>query len=194
MAPHTTLSVLLASACIISPAFAINSQLVGTWSTKSAKVLTGPGFYNPINDSFIEPSLTGISYSFTSDGFYEEAYYRAIANLYTDPYSKLMRLDLYEWDGTPMNPMYLAYRPPQMLPTVTMNPTATAAASASATAKAKRWFKRDGEEREEVIALNKDAAHIKRSIEHPLLQRIDLNMLWWAGVAMTIFGGAAYIL
>jgi hypothetical protein len=38
------------------------------------------GFYNPINDSFIEPSHTGISYSFTADGFYEEAYYRAISN------------------------------------------------------------------------------------------------------------------
>jgi hypothetical protein len=38
------------------------------------------GFYNPVNDSFIEPSHTGISYSFTSDGYYEEAYYRAISN------------------------------------------------------------------------------------------------------------------
>lgn len=28
----------------------------------------------------IEPERTGISYSFTSDGHYEEAYYRAIAN------------------------------------------------------------------------------------------------------------------
>ena len=28
----------------------------------------------------IEPSRPGISYSFTSDGYYEEAYYRAISN------------------------------------------------------------------------------------------------------------------
>jgi hypothetical protein len=28
----------------------------------------------------IEPERTGISYSFTTDGFFEEAYYRAIAN------------------------------------------------------------------------------------------------------------------
>ena len=27
-----------------------------------------------------EPSHTGFSYSFTADGFYEEAYYRAISN------------------------------------------------------------------------------------------------------------------
>jgi hypothetical protein len=28
----------------------------------------------------IEPKHTGISYSFSADGFYESAYYRAIAN------------------------------------------------------------------------------------------------------------------
>lgn len=27
-----------------------------------------------------EPDITGISYSFTSDGYYEEAYYRALSN------------------------------------------------------------------------------------------------------------------
>jgi hypothetical protein len=38
------------------------------------------GFYDPVNEKMFEPSLTGISYSFTDDGHYEEAYYRAIAN------------------------------------------------------------------------------------------------------------------
>jgi hypothetical protein len=38
------------------------------------------GFYDPVNDTMFEPELTGFSYSFTSDGYYEEAYYRAIAN------------------------------------------------------------------------------------------------------------------
>lgn len=33
-----------------------------------------------MTDDLIEPNRTGISYSFTSDGFYEEAYYRAISN------------------------------------------------------------------------------------------------------------------
>lgn len=37
-------------------------------------------FYDPVNDNLIEPSRPGISYSFTSDGFYEESYYRAISN------------------------------------------------------------------------------------------------------------------
>ena len=55
-------------------------NLVGTWTTKSRKVFTGPGIYDPIKDKFIEPALPGISYSFTKDGFYEEVYYRAIEN------------------------------------------------------------------------------------------------------------------
>ena len=76
--------------------------LVGTWSTKSKSVLTGPvsvarqacehldehaqltcssqDFYNPVTDTLIEPALTGISYSFTIDGYYEEAYYRAVSS------------------------------------------------------------------------------------------------------------------
>ncbi|KAI6889964.1 hypothetical protein KC318_g13791, partial [Hortaea werneckii] len=56
------------------------SDIVGTWSTKSNKTTTGPDFYDPINEELIEPSRTGISYSFTADGWYEEAYYRAIPN------------------------------------------------------------------------------------------------------------------
>jgi hypothetical protein len=38
------------------------------------------GFFDPLNDELIEPERTGISYSFTEDGHYESAYYRAIAN------------------------------------------------------------------------------------------------------------------
>lgn len=59
---------------------AISQQLVGTWTTSSKQVITGPGFYDPVNDKFTEPNLPGISYSFTQDGWYEEAYYRAIPN------------------------------------------------------------------------------------------------------------------
>ncbi|CAG7924925.1 unnamed protein product [Penicillium olsonii] len=72
------------------------NDLVGTWTTKSRQVITGPvgrsiqlgpngtnahqGFYDPLEDRLLEPSLTGISYSFDSDGNYESAYYRAISN------------------------------------------------------------------------------------------------------------------
>jgi Chaperone for protein-folding within the ER, fungal len=58
----------------------VDGALVGTWTTKSKAVLTGPGFYNPVTDKLTEPNHPGISYSFTEDGHYEEAYYRAISN------------------------------------------------------------------------------------------------------------------
>ncbi|RAL66303.1 hypothetical protein DID88_005973 [Monilinia fructigena] len=182
MAPLVLPSILIASACLFSTASTAPNvdELVGTWSTKSAAVLTGPGFYNPVNDSLLEPTHTGISYSFTADGYYEEAYYRAISNpakpsflspfsvdgrqlesapcaashatytrynqsetmqkyqVYTDPYTKLTRLDLYQFDGTPVNPMFLAYSPALMLPTETLNPTSKAASTS--TSKMKRWL------------------------------------------------------
>lgn len=58
----------------------VDDALVGTWSTKSNAVFTGPGFYNPVTDKLTEPTHPGISYSFSEGGHYEEAYYRALAN------------------------------------------------------------------------------------------------------------------
>jgi hypothetical protein len=91
-----------------------------------------------------------------------------------------------------MNPMFLAFNPPQMLPTTTMNPTSKATAKATGKAsRAKRAIPV-----EMVEPLNKDARHINRNFnfEQSLLQRIDLNALWWLGVVMAGFGGAAYFL
>jgi hypothetical protein len=108
--------------------------------------------------------------------------------VYVDPYTKLTRLDLYQFDGSPMNPMFLAFSPPQMLPTVTLNPTATA------TSTGKKSKRTAGASEEMNLPLNANAQHIKRGIEGSLIHRIDLNMLWWAGVGLTIFGGAAYLI
>jgi len=44
------------------------------------------GFYDPVNEKFFEPTLTGISYSFTQDGYYEEALYRAAPNREDPPF------------------------------------------------------------------------------------------------------------
>ncbi|KFY09237.1 hypothetical protein V492_05562 [Pseudogymnoascus sp. VKM F-4246] len=252
------LAVLAASSLLISSSTAaVNPALVGTWSSKSAKVMTGPGFYNPVNDSFIEPSHAGISYSFTADGFYESAYYRAISNPtnpecpkallqfqhgtftenangslslspigvdgrqqlsdpcknsknseYTrynqpelmkkyeakiDDYKKIKRLDLYQFDGTPIQPLYQAYSPPMMLPTVTMNPT-DKADGAKETGKAKRG---EGFTESLYEPLNKDAKHIKRHIAGAMDVTPGSGVadtVWWAGVGMTVLGGAAYLL
>jgi hypothetical protein len=97
----------------------------------------------------------------------------------------MTRLDLYKFDGSPMNPMFLAYSPPQMLPTVTMNPTATASSSGTKAKRSSAPFEQ---------ALNKEALHIKRANELPFIHQIDLNMLWWGGLGLIIFGGTAYLL
>ena len=55
---------------------AINiSSIVGTWSSGSGQILTGPNGIatNPINSSFTYPGVGGYSFSFTEDGFYEQA-------------------------------------------------------------------------------------------------------------------------
>ncbi|PLB46147.1 hypothetical protein P170DRAFT_415045 [Aspergillus steynii IBT 23096] len=209
------------------------ADLVGTWSTKSGSVVTGPGFYDAVKDKLIEPDLPGISYSFTADGHYEEAYYRALANptnpscpkgimqwqhgtftmdsdgslelspierdgrqlesdpcssslgTYTrynqterfnsfkvsvDPYHNVQRLDLFSFDDSPMHPMYITYRPPQMLPTSPLE---------SVTKDAKR--KRDvGSQTESPFRM---ANLIKRE------DLVNPDRWLWLGIFMTALGG-----
>ncbi|KAF2864532.1 ROT1-like protein [Piedraia hortae CBS 480.64] len=236
---HTALAalVVLASAQNTWP-----YDIIGTWSTKSNKTITGPGFYDPINERLIEPSRTGISYSFTGNGWYEEAHYRAISNpvnpncpsgimqwqhgkwymapngslvltpivtdgrqllsspcdhktsvytrynqselfkrysVYTDPYHNVKRLDLFQFDGSPMNPMYLAYSPPQMLPTSTLH-----APTASAT-KSKRGL--DHQE----LPLTFKAG--QQADGQEMVMQINADRLWWIGLTMTGVGGLMYL-
>ena len=95
----------------------------------------------------------------------------------------MKRLDLYKFDGSPMNPMWLAYTPPQMLPTITLNPTtATQTGGAQPTKKSKRSL----DELEELeLPLN------KRSI-HQRAQTIDADRWWWIGLGITALGGVGY--
>ncbi|CAF9907383.1 MAG: hypothetical protein GOMPHAMPRED_005093 [Gomphillus americanus] len=223
---------------------AIDPNLIGTWTTKSKTVFTGPGIYNPVEDKFTEPSLPGISYSFTQDGYYEEAYYRAIDNpttpscassvlqwqhgiyiqlannslslspfevdgrqllsepcsyeqgiytrysqeefflkyeVITDPFHGIKRLNLYKFDGSPMAPMYIAYYPtPQMLPTMTLNPTASATgAAASGSAKRKRDVS-------EPLPYGKPTLPSQSQLLNP-------DIWWWFGLGATALGGVAYL-
>src|SRR5271167_591766 len=102
--------------------------------------------------------------------------------VYKDAYHGVMRLDLYTFDGSPMNPMYIAFSPPLMLPTQTMNPTATATGATAASGAAKRDV--DGEELE--VPFNKNAKHIRRENQRDWL---DATWVWWVGLGMTVFGG-----
>lgn len=111
-----------------------------------------------------------------------------------DDYKKINRLDLYQFDGTPVQPLYQAYNPPMMLPTVTMNPTDKASAAKETGAKAKRG---EGLAESLVEPLNKDAKHIKRHVSGTMDVNSPsgmANTVWWAGVGMTLLGGAAYML
>ncbi|KAF8441845.1 chaperone for protein-folding within the ER, fungal-domain-containing protein, partial [Terfezia claveryi] len=56
------------------------TSLTGTWTSKSWAVFTGPDFYNTTSGRLIEPKLTGSSYSFTDDGYFEEAIYITVSN------------------------------------------------------------------------------------------------------------------
>ncbi|KAF2722481.1 ROT1-like protein [Polychaeton citri CBS 116435] len=225
------------------------SDLVGTWSSKSNRTLTGPGFYDPLNEKLIEPSHTGISYSFTADGHFEEAYYRAVANptdpkcpsgimqwqhgkwqmnstgslilepiavdgrqlmsspcefdtsiytrynqsetferysVYTDPYHNVPRLDLFQFNGAPMQPLYLAFSPPQMLPTTTLNPTNTAGSTASSTSSSKKKRGLDAE-----VPINWKMNMGEGSNE--VVTHINADRLWWIGLSMTGLGGLLYL-
>ncbi|KAI0727163.1 chaperone for protein-folding within the ER, fungal-domain-containing protein [Fomitopsis betulina] len=54
--------------------------IYGTWSSGSMGVVTGSGFANPADESFTYPNTTGISFSFTEDGYFEIARYRFNSN------------------------------------------------------------------------------------------------------------------
>ncbi|ORX98126.1 chaperone for protein-folding within the ER, fungal-domain-containing protein [Clohesyomyces aquaticus] len=238
MIPSIFSAVLLSAG--LSAAQTLPTDLIGTWSSKSNSTLTGPGFYDPVNEKFTEPKHTGISYSFSEDGHYEEAYYRAIANptnpkcprgiiqwqhgsfvkndngslsltpiavdgrqlysdpcLYenavytrynttelfkqyeviTDPYHNIPRLNLYKFDGEPLMPLYLAFSPPQMLPTTTLNPLTTSTpGGAKATGKIKR----------SELPMNHNVIN-KRTP-----QELRQNQVWWFGVFLTASGGVLY--
>ena len=79
--------------------------------------------------------------------------------------------------------MYLAYQPPEMLPTQTLNPTATTSgAGASSTGKTKRDLKDVGGF---VEPLNKNILRRRKEL-------VNADNWWWMGVGMTALGAIGY--
>jgi hypothetical protein len=104
----------------------------------------------------------------------------------TDAYHNIPRLNLYKFDGSPMNPMYLAYSPPQMLPTTTLNPLATATASATGkSSKSKRSL--DAE-----VPLDWKLKLEPQGTQQ-MVQHINADRLWWFGLGLTGVGGLLYM-
>lgn len=234
------------TAFLFSLSVAADVGLEGTWSSKSNQVFTGPGFFDPIEELLIEPALPGICYSFTSDGYFEEAIYQVEGNpqepecplavlIYqhgtyevlsngslvlspisvdgrqllsqpcdddgTSSYSRyyqeetfksyLIQLDsywgkyelqLYESDGTPMQPLYLTYRPPLMLPTITLNPTQSADATPVSNSKRdlRSFVKRSLENRYKTNAVKKNP--------------FDVNKYWWISIILIAIGTLSFLI
>lgn len=98
--------------------------------------------------------------------------------VYVDPYHGRYRLDLYQFDGSPLPPLYLAYKPPMMLPTMTMNPTADAVASAT------------GGSVPTASSAQSIGKKIRRALENrsktPAVKRkaYDVDSIWWLGLGL----------
>jgi len=56
------------------------TDLEGTWASGSGHVQTGINFANPVTATFNYPTTSGMSYSFTNEGYWEEAQYRFGSN------------------------------------------------------------------------------------------------------------------
>ncbi|TIA92472.1 hypothetical protein E3P81_01448 [Wallemia ichthyophaga] len=172
-----------AAVALFAPAYAAEEDIYGTWSSGSGGVQTGEGFCTPQEYSFNIPNTTGTSYSFTEDGYYEEASYKFRSNAthpqciqavltwqhgtyefydhedmqgikttpfsadgrvqvedpcaassnilsttsfnhtfvkylpFDDPVKNIKALQLYDFDGSELAPLYLISRQPNMLPT-----------------------------------------------------------------------------
>jgi len=83
-----------------------------------------------------------------------------------------------------MNPMYLLYNPPQMLPTQTLNPTVSSTSGTHATGNSR--VKRDTTVQDALEPMNKN---VKFNSQKP----IDANKVWWLGVILTVIGGGTYL-
>ncbi|TIA90958.1 hypothetical protein E3P99_01313 [Wallemia hederae] len=216
-----------ATATLIGAASAARSDIVGTWSSGSGRVQTGQGFCTPQDYSFNVPATTGISYSFTSDGYYEEASYKFNSNAsqpqciqavliwqhgtyelvdndgmegihttpiaedgriqvedpcaassnvltttnitrefqkylpFNDPVKDKQALQLYDFDGSLLAPMYLISKQPNMLPTGSIT----------------NHFSKRGVPEEELQEEAADVANTKRDVNDDLEKILETRYL-----------------
>ena len=101
--------------------------------------------------------------------------------VYTDTFHNVQRLDLFKYDGSPMNPMFLAFNPPQMLPTQTLKPTNAASSSSTSTATNKVRVKRD---------TDPGPRTLPPILTPPKPENYD--RLWWLGLGMIGLGTMLY--
>ena len=101
----------------------------------------------------------------------------------TDPFHGVPRLNLYRFDGAPLNPMFLLASPPEMLPTQTLNPTSTAAPAATGKSRVKR---------------SAEPASRQHTFRKPVIQKpsepYNADKWWWAGVGSIALGTVLYMM
>lgn len=109
---------------------------------------------------------------------YEQATLFKKYQVSVDAYNGRYMLQIYQFDGSKMQPLYLAYKPPMMLPTTALNPTDSV--SETKTSLRKR---------------------IKRSLENQYRTNARLETSsakyqawWWAAIAGIGFGSAVIFL
>lgn len=102
----------------------------------------------------------------------------------TDPFHNVPRLNLFQFDGALLQPMYLVFTPPQMLPTQTLNPTSVPSATGS---KFKRGLDGGDGAQQVLEPLNKNAL-VKLPEPH------NADKWWWAGVGLTALGTVMYMM
>ena len=106
-----------------------------------------------------------------------------------DPYHNILRMNMYRFDGSPLPAMYLSFKPPQMLPTSTLNPTATATgAKSTASTKSSSKVKR-------ALGLEID---VKTPLDYAILQEkygawANADRWWWIGLTATGVGSLLYL-
>ena len=105
-------------------------------------------------------------------------------SIYVDPYHKVLRMDLYRFDGSPLPAMYLAYNPPQMLPTSTLNPTTTTTgASSKSTNKVKRAL--------DLTDLTQPPLDYNK-LTKKYGAWVEPDRWWWIGIGITGIGSFLY--
>lgn len=110
---------------------------------------------------------------------------------YTDEFHNVPRLDIFRYNGAKEQPLYLAYKPPQMLPTQTLNPTASAS---EPTSKVKRDLDRGEHDQWRQQMIKGGSFDRDEGLLEPKPMRWDPDRWWWAGFGFIAVGTVMYML